>query len=83
MEECRRATNSPRARPRSGALGDAKMQMEFTNLEGVYELLAESIDKAGEEKAPLFLAKLALLLAREVADPAKAREAIEAALIDL
>lgn len=59
------------------------MQMEFSDLEGVYELLAESIDKAGEGKAPLFLAKLALLLAREVGDPMKARTAIEIALRDL
>jgi len=59
------------------------MRMEFTDLEGFYEQLAQSIDKAGEEKAPLFLAKLALLLAREAGDPNLTRAAIETALSDL
>ena len=59
------------------------MRMEFADLEGFYELLAQSIDKTGEEKAPLFLAKLALLLAREVGDPDVTRAAIETALRDL
>jgi len=59
------------------------MQMNYADLEGVYEGLAESIDKAGEEKAPLFLAKLALLLAREIGDPQCVHGAIETALQDI
>ncbi|MBI1366704.1 MAG: DUF2783 domain-containing protein [Alphaproteobacteria bacterium] len=57
--------------------------MRFDDLEGVYELLGESIDRAGEEKAALFLAKLALLLANELEDPQTVRTAIETALRDL
>lgn len=59
------------------------MTMEFSELEIVYERLAGAVDEAGEDKAALFLAKLALLLARELGDPAKAVAAIETSLKDL
>lgn len=59
------------------------MPMTFADLEAFYELLAESIDEAGEDKAPLFLAKLALLLAKEISDPEQARKAVRTALADL
>lgn len=57
--------------------------MEFRDLETFYERLAEAIDRAGEAKAPLFLSKLALLLARQAENPEKALAAIETALKDL
>ena len=53
------------------------------DLEDFYDLLAESLDRATPEKAPLFLAKLALQLASEVKDAARLRQAVEAALLDL
>lgn len=53
------------------------------DLEDFYDLLAESIDRAGAEKSSLFLAKLALQLASEVKDPARLRHALEVALLDL
>jgi hypothetical protein len=42
--------------------------MSQAELETVYEALANAIDRAGAEKAGLFLAKLALLLAQELGD---------------
>ena len=51
--------------------------------EGFYDLLAESIDRSTPQKAPLFLAKLALQLASELKDPVKLRGAVEVALPDL
>lgn len=52
-------------------------------LEEIYDLLAESIDKAGEDKRALFLAKLALALANMVGDPREVARAVEASLRDL
>lgn len=57
--------------------------MTTEGLENFWEMLAEGIDRAGEAKAELFLAKLALLLGREVGDAARCRAAIETALEDL
>lgn len=57
--------------------------MEFADMEIFYERLAAAIDRAGEAKTPVFLAKLALLLAREAAGPERPLAAIEAALKDL
>lgn len=56
--------------------------MALHDLEAFYDLLAQSIDQAGPDKAPLFLAKLALQLANEIKDPAKLRGAVEIALLD-
>ncbi len=58
---------------------------KLTNLqmEDVFDLIAEAIDAAGEDKRALFLAKLALALANMVGDPASVRQAVEASLRDL
>jgi hypothetical protein len=56
---------------------------DFDGLEAFYERLALAIDEAGEEKAAIFLSKLALILAREAGHPARALAAIETALKDL
>lgn len=55
----------------------------FADMEAIYERLAAAMDEAGEEKAPLFLAKLALLLARFAGDREKVLAAIDTALKDL
>jgi hypothetical protein len=46
-------------------------------------LIAEGIDRAGEAKAALFLAKLSLALAYLAGDSAKVAQAVDAALRDL
>lgn len=56
---------------------------DTTDLEAIYDALAEGIDKAGDEKRDLFFAKLALLLAQEVNDRARVTAAIDTALLDL
>lgn len=53
------------------------------DLEAFYDALAEHIDLATPQKAPLFLAKLALQLAGEVKDPDKLHSALQVALRDL
>jgi ethanolamine utilization microcompartment shell protein EutL len=52
-------------------------------LEEAYDLIAEGIDRAGEAKATLFLAKLSLALAYLAGDSAKITQAVDAALRDL
>ena len=52
-------------------------------LERVYDLMAEGIDQAGADLAPLFLAKLAFALANLVGDGAVVERAIEVAMRDL
>jgi len=61
------------------------MEKKFTNpqLEEVFDLIAEAIDAAGEDKRALFLAKLALALSNIIGDPAAVRRAVEAASKDL
>ncbi len=58
-------------------------KLTTAELEEVYDLIAAGIDRAGPEKAPLFLAKLALALAALSADTALITQAIEAAQLDL
>jgi hypothetical protein len=58
-------------------------RLENTELEAVYDLLAEAIDRAGEARRDLFLAKLALVLANLLGDRAQVEAAVEAALRDL
>ncbi len=48
-------------------------------VEAVYEALAETLDMVGDEKQRMFLAKLALLLARDVGDVGLVRQRIEEA----
>lgn len=54
-------------------------QLEFTELEQVYECLAEAIDTVGKEQEALLLAKLCMLLANQVADLERVKEAIATA----
>ncbi len=58
--------------------------MESDALETFYDRLADAIDEVGPERTPLFLSKLALLLAREIPDAGeKAHAAVDAALKNL
>ncbi len=52
-------------------------------LEEAYDLIADGIDRAGEAKAVLFLAKLSLALAYLANDSSKITQAVDAALRDL
>jgi hypothetical protein len=58
------------------------VQNHSDDLEKLYDTLALNIDKAGA-KSELFLAKLALLLAHDVADIRRVAVLCEAALADL
>jgi hypothetical protein len=62
---------------------DPTARLEFTDLERVYTLLAEAIDTVGPERETLFLAKLALTLARQVGDHDAVAETIATARLDL
>jgi hypothetical protein len=42
--------------------------MSFSDLETAYELLAKAVDRAGEDRERLFLARLALTLAHATGD---------------
>lgn len=57
--------------------------MTTTDLETVFDAIAESVDKVAEEKQLLFLAKLSFTLANVVGDADRVRAAIEACLADL
>lgn len=57
--------------------------LPIEGLEAVYDALAQAIDKAGPEKAELFLVKLALLNAHALADAGVFQQHVQAALLDL
>ncbi len=57
--------------------------LTIPGLEAVYDTLASAIDQAGEEKATLFLVKLALLTANSLGDPDLFGQHVQAALKDL
>ena len=57
--------------------------LTIPGLEAVYDALASALDQAGENKAQLFLVKLALLNANGLGDPKLFLEHVEAALSDL
>ena len=57
--------------------------MHFADLEAVYEKLATAIDAAGAEKAPVYLAKLVLLLSDQIGDSQMVLRAIDDCLHDL
>lgn len=57
--------------------------ISIAGLEQVYDTLATAIDKAGPDKAKLFLVKLALLNANALADANVFKQQVEAALLDL
>jgi hypothetical protein len=52
-------------------------------LDAAWERLAEAVTAAGEGRERLFLAKLALLMAREIADPPRLEALVAEALRDL
>jgi len=58
-------------------------KLSTADIEAAYDLIAEGIDRAGEEKARLFLAKLSLALANLVGDLSEVTRAVDAALKDL
>ncbi|MGO8830379.1 MAG: DUF2783 domain-containing protein [Steroidobacteraceae bacterium] len=60
-----------------------EQRLTIAALEQVYDVIADGIDRAGDAKAKLFLAKLCLALANLVGDAAQVRQAAEAALRDL
>jgi len=57
--------------------------LDTAGLEAVYDHLAQAIDTAGEDKASIFLVKLALLSARELGDAQRFAALVGAALDDL
>ena len=57
--------------------------LSIPDLENVYDTLASAIDQAGEEKATLFLVKLALLNANAIASAEVFQSHVTAALKDL
>ncbi len=57
--------------------------MDLAALETWWESLAAGIDRAGPEHEALFLAKLALLLGREVGDTETCQRLLQTALEDL
>jgi len=61
------------------------IEKKLTNaaIEAAYELIADGIDRAGESRAQLFLAKLCLALGNQVGDIAAITHAVDAALRDL
>ncbi|MEX2495195.1 MAG: hypothetical protein WD448_03845 [Woeseia sp.] len=63
--------------------GTLNTSLSFEDLEKVYDLLAVAIDTAGPDKETLFLAKLCLILAREIGDLASVQKGIATAGADL
>ena len=57
--------------------------LSIPDLENVYDTLATAIDQAGQEKASLFLVKLALLNANALANADVFQAHVQAALQDL
>jgi hypothetical protein len=60
-----------------------KKTLSTAEIEATYDLIAEGVDRAGEERARLFLAKLCLALANRVGDFSEVTDAVDAALKDL
>ena len=60
-----------------------EQRLSFEDLERIYSQLADAIDQVGADKEALFLSKLALILERELGDPERIHEAVEAAKQDL
>lgn len=57
--------------------------MTPTEIEIVYEALARKLDSVGPDKRELLLAKLALLMAHDLADPERVCSRIEEAAMRL
>ncbi len=58
-------------------------QLDIAGLEAVYDILAQAIDQAGEQKSELFLVKLALLQAQAQGDASAFAQQVQTALRDL
>lgn len=58
-------------------------ELDLTGLEAVYDALASAIDRAGPDKAELFLVKLALLQAQALGDAPAFLRRVDQALADL
>ncbi|MGV0985703.1 MAG: DUF2783 domain-containing protein [Limnohabitans sp.] len=61
----------------------SQQALTIDGLETVYDALATAIDQAGQDKAQLFLVKLALLNANALADEHLFQQQITTALQDL
>ncbi len=61
----------------------SQQALTIDGLEAVYDALATAIDQAGQDKATLFLVKLALLNANALADAQLFQQQITTALQDL
>jgi hypothetical protein len=61
----------------------ATSALNIPDLETVYDTLATAIDQAGQDKASLFLVKLALLNANALANADVFQTHVQAALQDL
>lgn len=61
---------------------DKPITLSLSELEQVYDDLAQGVDRAGEH-SELFLAKLALLLAQALGDQPRVAALIDTALADL
>ncbi|MGB0410983.1 MAG: hypothetical protein ACPGFA_05305 [Pikeienuella sp.] len=57
--------------------------MTHADLETVYEALARKIDEVGPDKADIYLAKLALLLAKQIGEAAPVLRSIDSAALSL
>ncbi|CAG2158257.1 DUF2783 domain-containing protein [Cupriavidus numazuensis] len=57
--------------------------LSIPGLEDVYDTLATAIDKAGADKAQLFLVKLALLNANALGSPEQFQQHVQVALKSL
>ena len=57
--------------------------LKAEELERIYDLVAEAIDKVGPEKEALFLSKLCLALANELGDEELVHECIDIAGKDM
>jgi len=58
-------------------------QLTTTDLENVYDQLADALDQTAQGKREIFLVKLALLSAQALGDAEQFRELTCAALLDL
>jgi len=52
--------------------------MEFEDLEKVYDLLAEAIDRVGPDNEAIFLSKVCLVLSHKIGDLNLVEESIKA-----
>jgi hypothetical protein len=60
-----------------------KPQLSITDVEQIYDHLAETLDQIAEDQRQLFLVKLALLSAREIGEARAFLELTRQAALDL